>query len=326
MRILWLIPILFLVACEKGPDPLYIYSSIPSRETADFVKLYQEKTKEKLEYVRLSTGEALARIRSESKNPQVAVWIGGGSNEHVIAGMEGLLEPYQPKTDFVLKRDQHGKSNEWNGWYMGVLGFGTNINFLKKNQLEAPVSYAELMKPIFKRQVGTAYAYTSGTAYTFLASIIELMGHSKGFDFFRQLNKQVHHYNKSGSACVTQVGLGEIAVCIAFSHDIMQKGLDKGYPVKISFPQEGAGYEVGAVSLVKGGPNHEKGKKFIDWLYSLEAQNRLSKWHHIPLHPKAVKSEQAKLALKAKLIPVDIYESGEKHKQLLATWREVTAK
>jgi len=45
----------------------------------------------------------------------------------------------------------------------------------------------------------------------------------------------MHHYNTSGSACITQAGLGEIAIGIAFSHDILAKGTAAGYPIKGSF-------------------------------------------------------------------------------------------
>ena len=63
-----------------------------------------------------------------------------------------------------------------------------------------------------------------------------------------------------------EAGLGEVAVGIAFSHDIMAKGIKKGYPVVMTFPKEGTGYEIGAVSLLKGGPEPELAKVFFDWL------------------------------------------------------------
>jgi len=62
------------------------------------------------------------------------------------------------------------------------------------------------------------------------------------------------HYNKSGSACVTQVGFGEIGVGLTFSHDIVKKGPSRGFPVVLSFPKEGTGYEIGAIALTKRWP------------------------------------------------------------------------
>ncbi|MBI2067684.1 MAG: ABC transporter substrate-binding protein [Deltaproteobacteria bacterium] len=317
--------ILTLVGCQKKEDRLlHIYSSLDAKESREIVESYEKASGERLLFVRLSTGEVLARIRNETSNPQVAVWIGGGSNEHVIAGREGLLHPYQPKIDYQTGPEFHGKEWEWNGWYKGIIGFASNTDFLKENDLKPPHSYRELLHPVYQGRVGMAYAYTSGTAYTVLASLIQLMGEEKGFQYIRDLNRSVHHYNKSGSACVTQAGLGEIAVCIAFAHDILHKGIQQGYPLTISYPEEGTGYEVGAVSLIKNGPGLDRAKKFVDWLYSLETQNLLSRWNHIPLHPKAEMTEQAKISNLSRLVSVDIYESAEQHNQLLSRWREVT--
>jgi len=53
-------------------------------------------------------------------------------------------------------------------------------------------------------------------------------------EYWKKLDANIHHYNTSGSACVTQ-RTGEIAIGIAFSHDILALGTSKGYPVKAAF-------------------------------------------------------------------------------------------
>lgn len=72
---------------------------------------------------------------------------------------------------------------------------------------------------------------------------------------------------------MTEVGLGEVVVGIAFTHDVIAKGIAKGYPVVLSFPKEGTGYEVGAMALIRGGSEPELAKIFYDWMLSTEAQS-----------------------------------------------------
>src|SRR5439155_5913324 len=127
--------------------------------------------------------------------------------------------------------------------------------------------------------VSMAYAYASGTSYTVIASLVQLMGEAPALDFLKKLDDQVHHYSRSGAACVTQVGLGEIGTCVAFSHDILSKAVRKGYPVVLTFPREGTGYEVGGVGLIRGGPEPEAGRSFIDWVLSVRAQELLAIWN-----------------------------------------------
>ena len=118
------------------------------------------------------------------------------------------------------------------------------------------------------------------------------------------------HYNKSGSACVTQVGFGEIGVGLTFSHDIVKKGPSRGFPVVLSFPKEGTGYEIGAIALIKDGPSPTEAKILIDWILSVKAQNLMKKWFRTPLHPRAKVAQGAVTTDKISLIQFDAVWAG----------------
>src|SRR4030042_1339827 len=217
---LWLLAIFVFVgpSIGKAADVLHMYTALDPNEAKVYIEAFIKDTKINVEWVRMSAGEVLTRLKAESKNPQVSLWYGGPSAEFIAGKKEGLLIP----------------------------------------ELKANISIA--------------YPYTSGTSFTTLATLVQLMGEDKAFDYWKKLDPNIHHYNTSGSACVTQAGLGEIAIGIAFSHDILAKGTSKGYPIKGTFPSEGTGFEIGAMALVKGGPELELGKKFIDWALSKQAQ------------------------------------------------------
>jgi iron(III) transport system substrate-binding protein len=57
-----------------------------------------------------------------------------------------------------------------------------------------------------------------------------------------------------------------------FSHDCVAGRL-QGLPLKVTFPSEGTGYEIGGVALIKGAKNPEAAKSYIDFTLSREAQN-----------------------------------------------------
>ena len=112
-----------------------------------------------------------------------------------------------------------------------------------------------------------AHPATSGTAYTVLATLIQLKGEDAVWDYLAELNKNMSQYTKSGSAAPNGVALGEAAIALTFSHDGLQPTTE-GYPIELSFPTDGTGYEVGAMALIKGGPadEQENAKKFIDFV------------------------------------------------------------
>ena len=311
----------------KAADVLHLYTALDPNEAKIYVEAFTKDTNIKVEWVRLSAGEVLTRLKAEAKNPQVSVWFGGSSDEFTAGRKEGLLTPYpSPVGTPFLKGTLKDPQDNWSGFYFGAIGFGNNTNWFAKNKLPFPTSWQDLLRPEFKANISIAYPYTSGTSYTTLATLVQLMGEDKAFDYWKKLEPNIHHYNTSGSACITQAGLGEIAIGIAFSHDILAKGTSKGYPIKATFPSEGTGYEIGVVALIKGGPEPELGKKFIDWVLSKRAQDLLQAWYRIPLNPQAEVAAGATKASDVKLINYDADWSGNNNKRLIEKWRQIIGK
>lgn len=322
--------LVFLVGSQslaKAADVLNLYTALDPNEAKVYIEAFEKDANIKVQWVRMSAGEVLTRLKAEAKNPQVSVWFGGPSVEFIAARKEGLLAPYKsPVGAPFLKGNLKDAEDFWTGFYFGAIGFANNTNWFEKNKLPFPTTWQDLIRPELKANISLAYPYTSGTSYTVLATLVQLMGEEKAFDYWKKLEPNIHHYNTSGSACVTQAGLGEIAVGIAFSHDILAKGTSKGYPIKGSFPGEGTGYEIGAVGMVKGGPQPDLGKKFIDWVLSKRAQELMKVWFRIPLNPQAEIAAGATKATDVKLINYDDEWAGNNNKRLIEKWRQTIGK
>lgn len=237
-----------------GQQVLHIYTALDVDEAKIYIEAFEASHPEiNVEWVRLSAGELLARLRAEAGNPQASLWLGGPSDTFIVAKMDGLLAPYKESLGWQYLPEQFkDPDGYWVGIYTGFIAFASNKDFLEKHGLEPPTSWYDLLRPEFDKNLSMAFPYTSGTGYTRLATLVFLLGEEEGLEFERKISEHIHHYTKAGSACVTEVGLGEVAVGIAFSHDVIAKGIVKGYPVVLSFPKEGTGYEVGAMALIAG--------------------------------------------------------------------------
>lgn len=309
--------ILFMVVSALSCSPneqrtLNLYTSLDAQEAPVYIRAFEEDTGIRVQWTRLSAGEALARLEAEKHNPQVSVWFGGPSPEYIVAGQRGLLDRFEGEL--------------WTGFYFGAIGFACNENFLRANHAVCPDSWSGLLDPKFKGQISLAYPYTSGTAYVLVVALLELMGEQAGWDYIRKLDAQVHHYNSSGSAAVTQAGLGEVGLGIAFAHDILKKGRERGYPIALSVPKDGAPVEIGAAALVKGGKQLEEGMAFIAWLLSEKAQNLLAEFYRVPLNPNARIAEGAIRRGDINAIEFDALAAASNQKQILAKWREITGR
>ncbi len=308
---------------QAGKKVLHIYEAFDTEEAKYYIEVFEKETGIDVEWVRMSSGEVLARVEAEAANPQASVWHAGSNTSHINAATKGLLAPYTPKTDFELTDKLHAKDWSWTGFYSGAIGFVTNTKFLKEKGIKAPTSWDDLLNPVYAENVAMAYPYTSGTAYTTYATLIQMLGLDKTLDWWEKFDKQsIHQYTKSGTGCIPMVGLGEVAVGIAFSHDILAKGVNKGYPVVMTFPKEGTGYEIGGLSLIKGGPEPELGKQFIDWCFTERAQNLFQKYNRLPVNPKAKVAEGSVTLDQVKLIKYDHIWAGQNKGKMITAWRD----
>ncbi len=325
-RLLWIMLLVVILVGGQvlaAGDVLRMYTALDTNEAKIYIEAFEKDTGIKVEWVRMSAGEVLTRLRAEAKNPQVSLWFGGPSQEFIAAKELGLLIPYEsPVGKPFLKGNLKDPDHIWTGFYFGAIGFASNTEFFDKRNLPYPTSWQDLLRPELRKNISLAYPYTSGTSYTVLATLVQLMGEDKAFAYWAELSKNIHHYNSSGSACVTQAGLGEVALGIAFSHDVIVKGVDKGYPVKLTFPKEGTGYEIGAMALVKGGQELDLAKKFIDYMLSKKGQDLMKNWFRIPLNPEAEVVEGAAKAADINLINFNEVWAGQNKERLIERWRD----
>ena len=237
--------------------------------TTAFTKLTGVTTK----FVRLSSGETVARLDAAKNNPEFDVWHGGPADGFGVARIGGLIDKYaSPSRNFIPKKYQDD-DGYWTGVYVGALGFCTNTKEIRRLGLQAPTSWAELLNPKLAKNISTAHPSTSGTAFTTLWTQVTRLGsEAAGLDYMAKMHKNVLQYTKSGVGPVAIVGRGEAAVGLVFSHDCVAGKL-QGLPLKVTFPSEGTGYEIGGVALIKGAKNPEAAKSYIDFALSREAQN-----------------------------------------------------
>jgi iron(III) transport system substrate-binding protein len=308
---------------QPEPTVLHMYTAFDTEEAQLYIEAFEAETGIQVEWVRMSSGEVLARVEAEASNPQASVWHAGSNTSHINAASKGLLAPYRPNTDFTLAPQLHADDWAWTGFYTGAIGFISNKDFLKEKGVDAPTSWRDLLNPAFARNVAMAYPYTSGTAYTTYATLVQMLGEKETLDWWEKFDKQsIFQYTKSGTGCIPMVGLKEVGVGIAFSHDIVAKGIKPGYPVVMTFPKEGTGYEVGGLSLIKGGPEPELGKQFIDWCYTVKAQNLFQEYNRLPVNPKATVAPGAVTMDQVELIDYDAIWAGQNKDRLIEAWRD----
>jgi len=316
--------LLTLASSAFSAEALNAYSIWPENWARPMFEEFEKATGIHVNFIRFSSGEALARIIAEKNNPRVDVLFGGPVETHIAGIKEGIFEPYKPPAFAALAP----RFKDPNGYWIGIaddpLVFMTNSKFLKENNLKSPTSWDDLLNPAYKGMIQMADARTSGTAVTRIFSIIEVFGRdeNRAFDYMKKLRKNVQVYTKSGGGGTIPVGLGQAGAGIFFIVDAL-KTKQEGYDVVISFPKEGIGTSVEAVALVTGAKNPALGKKLIDWSTGKDMQNLYAKYkiNFVPAQPE-VKTEAglAEILKGAKIFPIDEVWAGQNRKRVVDRW------
>jgi iron(III) transport system substrate-binding protein len=224
--------------------------------------------------------------------------------------------------DWAVRQWEQSK-NRAIGIYSGALGFGYNTKEIAAKKIPEPKCWADLLDPKLDDEVQVADPNSSGTSYTMLATIVQLMGEEKGFAYLKALHKNINQYTKSGAAPAKATALGETAVGITFMHDMITMVVD-GAPVKVAAPCEGTGYEIGSMSIIKGARNLDNAKRWYDWALTPAAQalGGQTKQYQVPSNRNTPIPPQAPKLDEIKLISFDFakYGSSEERRRLLSKW------
>jgi iron(III) transport system substrate-binding protein len=226
--------------------------------------------------VRKPTGEALAQIRAEAANPKTDLWWGGTGDPFLQAAEAGLLEAYRPN----YLNDLHAWSvrqfamsdNKVGGFYTSAIGFGWNEDVLKKKKLPPPRCWSDLIDPKYKGEIETSHPASSGTAYTILAGLVQLMGEDQAFDYLKKLHRNITQYTRSGTAQAKSVAKGEVGIGVSFIFGFENERQQGFTMVRSAAPCEGTSFEVGGIALIKGARNPAAARRYYDWLMSPAGQ------------------------------------------------------
>jgi len=313
-----------LASPAAASDQLNAYSIWPENWARPMLQEFERATGIKVNFVRFSSGEALARVIAEKGNPRVDVLFGGPVETFAAGIKEGIFEPYKPPSFNSLPARFKQAEGYWVAIADDPLVFMTNAKFLKEGSLKPPASWEDLLHPAYKAMLQMADARTSGTAVTRIFSIIEVNGRNedKAFDYMKKLRKNVQVYTKSGGGGTLPVGLGQAGGGIFFIVDALDTKA-KGYDVVISFPREGIGTSAEAIALLKGAKNPEPGKKLIDWATSPAMQSLYAKHkiNFVPAHPEVkVEPTLAEVLKGAKIFPIDDAYAGANRKRVVERW------
>ena len=312
---------LVVLTASANAAELNAYTIMPEKYASQIFAQFTKDTGIKVNFLRFSTGEALARLTAEKGNPQVDVLLGGPADMYAAGVTEGILEAYRPANSDAISSAYRDPNNYWTGIGLIPLCFLTNTKFLEKNKMQAPTKWADLLDPRYKNNLQMADARTSGTATERIYSLVKVMGEDEAFKFQKAMNANVQMYAKSGAGGAMPIATGQCASGIFYIVDALDIQ-QQGYPVTITYPEDGVSFGIEATGVVKGGKNNAEAKKFVDWATSKKFAEFIvaNKINYVPTRNDVKTSNPILDLTKIKTISVDVTWKGEKRKEFTQRW------
>lgn len=311
------------VPAQSQPQTVVVYTALETDEAAKYLEqARRDLPGMDIRLLRLSTGELAARVLAEKDNPQADVIWGQAATSLIPLSKQGIIQPYTPKGAYKIPNRYRDVTGLWAGIDLYVGAIAANPVELRKRNLEAPRSWADLIRPQYKGLIIMPNPTTSGTGFLHVVAVLTKFGWDKGWDYLRELDKNIAQYTRSGGAPGRMVAAGEIPVALSFDFAIISFKR-QGFPVELIWPAEGTGYELEANALVKGAKRPEAARRFLDWAISLPAMQEYAQWKMGVTMPGVTAGADVPALHTVPLLKIDLGWAGENRQRILEQWQRL---
>ncbi|NWL86998.1 hypothetical protein DMN77_05220 [Paenibacillus sp. 79R4] len=317
--------IVMLYPGQQSSQPLKVYVIFQEDESRILLEKFKKETGVSYEVIRMSGGEASYHLLTMNKTG-IDVVLGGPADLHEQLKNSGKLIRYSPRLSDQVPDKYKDRQGYWTGMYMGPLAIGVNEQVWKQDPLLAdlplPERYEDLLRPELKGKIEIPDPETSGTGYTLLASLAQERGEDQAIALVHALKQQSATTTFSGISSAQRLAQGEVAAVVSFMGDQL-RFRNSGYAIHSEVPPQ-AGWEIGAVSILKNGNNKAAARKLADFVLSRSAQtDYMNSAFSFPVLPNIQVHPLLTSVNLELLLPTYRFDMAAEHReQLLAKWRK----
>lgn len=272
-------------AAAKGE--LNLYTSQPEADAQKLIAEFNKKYPDvKVKVFRSGTEEVVSKVMAEKKmgKVQADVLLVADAATFETLKKEAILDNYESPEMKNIPSELVDKDHTYAGTKVIATGIMYNTNLVK----EAPKSFADLTKPVYKDQgIMPSPLYSGAAAYN-----LSLMTRTQGlgWDFYKGLKDNGMKVGKGNGGILKAVSEGANGVGIVVDY-MVARAAAKGAPVKFVYPTEGVPVVTEPIGVVKGSANEKLAKLFEDFVLSEDGQKFTASIGYTPVR-KGVKAPE----------------------------------
>jgi iron(III) transport system substrate-binding protein len=256
----------------EAQPKVVVYSANDSTLNDLAFAAFQKETGITVEPISTGSGVLFKRIQSEKDHPQGdIIW---GVSRALLQANTAYFAPYKSKNADAIPAQFRDPNDLWIGTNLHLLVILQNSAALPADQ--GPRRWTDLLDPKWHGKIAFTDPANSGSAFANIALLVEQWGAGDaGWGKVKTLIANTKMLNRS-SLVFQGVGQGEYPLGISLEYAGLLWAHD-GAPVKTIYPEDGTLVLMEGVAIIKGGPNPEAAKAFVDWINKKETREMILK-------------------------------------------------
>ena len=305
---------LLLTGCGGGDKPaktdgdnktsankLVIYTSMKESLIGGIVEGFKAKNPGiEVDWQSAGAGKIMAKLEAERQSGHLmadVIWTSEVPDFYQMKE-DGLLEKYQPTGFDELLNPFDDYDGSFTAVRLGTLGIVINTDKIKT----PPTTWETIATdPLYKNSFGIADPALSGTAFMSIA----LLEKQFGWDYIVRLHDNGATKSKGSGRVIDDTADGALNACLGVDY-ITAGSIDKGSPLQMVYPHELL-MVPSPIAIFKDSDNKDAAKKFVDYMVSQEAQQKVADAGTVPVRRDVTMPERYNLPA-----PEDALQNGIK--------------
>ncbi|MBQ7493663.1 MAG: extracellular solute-binding protein [Selenomonadaceae bacterium] len=262
---------------KNAANKLVIYTSMKESLIGGIVEGFKAKNPDiDVDWQSAGAGKIMAKLEAERQSGHLMadiIWTSEVPDFYQMKD-EGLLEKYQPAGFDELLNPFDDYDGSFTAARLGTLGIVINVN---KIQTEPAGWETIATDPLYKNSFGIADPALSGTAFMSIA----LLEKQFGWDYIVRLHDNGATKSKGSGRVIDDTADGALNACLGVDYITAGK-IDKGSPLKMVYPKELL-MVPSPVAIFKDAEHKDNAKKFVDYLMTQEAQQKVAEAGTVPV-------------------------------------------
>ena len=274
---------LILLAISLAAAPLYakdlvIVTSFPKELFENYKKAFEGKNPGTTVVINSKqTNAGVTYLRETKSRPEADIFWVSAPDAFQTLKNDGLLERYAPPKEIMAKIPAkignfpvHDSDGAYFGFAISGYGLMWNKNYLAANKLPAPKEWTDLGNPRYFGHLVISAPSRSGTTHLTIETILQAYGWEKGWSLLLNAGGNMGAITERSFGVPEAVVSGQYGIGVVIDFFGLS-AIASGQPVDFVYPSL-TSVVPASVAIVKGAPNMDGAKAFVNYLLSEAGQ------------------------------------------------------